>query len=175
MGARSLSITAVSVSIVFVFIRLIQIPIPATGGFTHIGAVAEIFVALAFGPIVAVIAAGVGAALADLSLGYGQWAPLSLLAHGSLGLVAGYIGWKQSSRRMLAAWFAGGIALVLIYFAGETLIPSLYGGSAGAILELPVNLFQVSLGVLGLLLLRLTRAAYPQIDQLAEDVRFEEV
>ena len=175
MSARFLSITAVSIAIVFVFIRLIQIPIPATGGFTHIGAVAEIFIALAFGPVVGVIAAGAGAALADLTLGYGQWAPLSLLAHGAPGVIAGFIGWKASSGRMLGAWLAGGIALVLVYFAGESLIPSLYGGSAAAILELPVNLFQVSLGILGLLLLRLTKAAYPQIDQLAEDVSFEEV
>ena len=175
MSARFLSITAISVAIVLVFIRLIQVPVPATGGFTHIGAVAEIFIALAFGPIVGVIAAGVGAALADLTLGYGQWAPLSLLAHAALGLLAGFIGWKKSSGRMLVAWLAGGIALVLIYFAAESLIPSLYGGPAAAVLELPINLFQVSLGILGLLLLRLTKTAYPRIDQLAEDVSFEEV
>lgn len=175
MSTRFLSITAVSIAIVFVFVRLIQVPIPATGGFTHIGAVAEIFIALAFGPVVGVIAAGAGAALADLTLGYGQWAPLTLLAHGSLGVLAGYIGWKKSSGRMLVAWLVGGLALVLVYFAGEALIPNLYGGPAAAILELPVNLFQVSLGILGLLLLRLTKAAYPQINQLAEDVSFEEV
>ncbi len=175
MRARFVSITAASIAIVFIFVRVIQVPIPATGGFTHIGAVAEIFIALAFGPIVGLIAAGVGAALADLSLGFGQFAPLTLLAHGSLGVLAGYIGWAKSSGRMVIAWLAGGAALVLIYFAGEWLIPSLYGGPAAAVVELPANIFQVSLGVLGLLLLRLTKAAYPQIDRLAEEVSFEEV
>lgn len=175
MRARTLSITAVSIAIVFVFVRLIQVPVPATGGFTHVGAVAEIFIALAFGPIVGLIAAGAGAALADLTLGYAQFAPLTLVAHAALGFLVGLIGWKASRGRMLAAWLAGGAALVMVYFAGESLFPTLYGGYAAALLELPVNLFQVSLGIVGLLLLRGTRAAYPQIDELAEDVSFEEL
>ena len=175
MRARRLSILAISIAIVFVFVRLIQVPVPATGGFTHIGAVAEVVLALAFGPVVGLVAAGVGAALADLTLGYGQFAPLTFLAHAALGLLVGLIGWKASRGRMLLAWLAGGLALVFVYFAGETLVPSLYGGYAAAIIELPVNLFQVSLGIIGLLLLVGARAAYPQIDTLADDPSFEEV
>lgn len=175
MSARRVSIMAVSIAIVFVFVRLIQVPIPATGGFTHIGAVAEVFIALAFGPIVGLVAAGAGAALADLFSGYVQFAPLTLLAHAALGGLVGYVGWKRGLYRSLLAWLAGGVALVLVYFAGESLVPSLYGGLAAATVELPINLFQVSLGILGLLLLRLTRAAYPSIDQVAEDAPFEEV
>ena len=42
-------------------IAVIRVPIPATGGYTHPGAVAEVFIALAFGPVVGMIAAGFGA------------------------------------------------------------------------------------------------------------------
>ena len=81
---------------------VVPIPIPATGGFTHPGAVAEMFVAMAFGPIVGMVAAGIGAAIADLGLGYGSFAPLTLIAHGALGYLAGWLGWKKGWGGMLA-------------------------------------------------------------------------
>jgi uncharacterized membrane protein len=172
MNARRIAITAVSIAIVTVLVASVPVPIAATGGFTHPGAVAEIFIALAFGPIVGMIAAGVGAALADLILGYGSFAPLTLIAHGSLGFLAGWLGWKKGWPGMILGWVVGGLALVAVYFVGEATV---YGfGLAGAIAELIPNLFQVTLGFLGLLLLVLVKRAYPQIEQLAEDVTFTE-
>jgi hypothetical protein len=76
---------------------------------------------------------------------------------------------------MLAGWLVGGIALVGIYFVGESLVANLYGGYAAALIELPFNLVQVGLGIFGIFLYRVTRAAYPRIDQLTEHPRFEEV
>jgi hypothetical protein len=73
---------------------------------------------------------------------------------------------------MLIGWVAGGLALVAVYFLGEA---TLYGyGMAGAAAELPFNLFQVGLGVLGLALYQLVKRAYPQIDQLAGKPAFQE-
>ncbi len=97
-----------SIAIVAVIVAIVPVPIPATGGFTHPGAVAEIFVALAFGPVVGLVAAGIGAAIADLALGYGSFAPLTLIAHGSLGLLAGYLGWKKGWGGMTWAGSLGG-------------------------------------------------------------------
>ena len=172
MSVRRISLIAVCIAIVAVLVSIVPVPIPATGGFTHPGAVAEIFVALAFGPIVGMVAGGVGAAIADLVLGYGSFAPLTLIAHGALGLLAGYIGWKKSGGNQVVGWIVGGLALVAVYFVGEATI---YGfGVAGALAEVPINLFQVALGVLGLLLFRLVRRGYPQIEQLGEDAVFEE-
>lgn len=176
MQARLVSLTAMSIAIVFVLVSSVQVPIVASEGFTHPGAVAEVFVALAFGPAVGAAAAAVGATLVDITSGqYAKFAPLTLLAHGALGFLVGSIGWKQGWARMLAGWIVGGLALVAIYFVGETLVVGLYGGYVVAVAELPFNLVQVALGVLGLLLLRLTKAAYPRIDRLAEAVSFEEV
>jgi uncharacterized membrane protein len=145
-------------------ILVIPVPIPATGGYTHPGAVAEIFIALAFGPGVGMIAAGLGAATADLLLGFGSFAPLSLVAHGALGFLAGYLGWRKGLRLQVAGWILGGLALVLIYFLGEATIYGL--GFPAAAAEVPVNLFQVSLGILGITLYKLVKAAYPQIELL---------
>ena len=172
MNARRIAITAVSIAIVTVLVASVPVPIAATGGFTHPGAVAEIFIAMAFGPIVGMIAAGVGAALADLILGYGSFAPLTLVAHGSLGFLAGWLGWKKGWPGMILGWVVGGLALVAVYFAGEATI---YGfGLAGAAAEVIPNLIQVALGFLGILLFVLVKRAYPQIEQLAEDVTFTE-
>ncbi len=172
MSTRAISITAVGIAIVAVFVAIVPVPIPATGGFTHPGAVAEIFVALAFGPIIGALSAGLGAAIADLVLGFGNFAPLTLIAHGALGFLAGWLGWKKGLKGYIAGWIAGGLALVVIYFLGEATI---YGfGVAGAALELPINLFQVGLGVLGILLLNLVKNAYPQIDQMAVETSFTE-
>lgn len=172
MNTRRLATTAMAIAIVFVLVRVVQIPIPATGGYTHLGAVGEIFVAIAFGPIVGAVAAGVGAALADLTSGFGSFAPLSLVAHGALGLLAGWLALKKTWLSMIVAWIVGGLALVVVYFAGEATV---YGvGVAGAAAEVAINLFQVALGFLGILLYQAVRRAFPQIDQMAQQTSFKE-
>ena len=171
MKAQTIAVAAVCIAIVAVLVASVPVPIPATGGFTHPGAVAEIFVAMAFGPLVGVVAAGVGAAIADLALGYGSFAPLTLIAHGSLGLLAGWLGWKKGWSGMLTGWIVGGLALVAVYWIGEATV---YGfGAAGASAELPINLLQVGLGILGILLFQLVKRAYPQIEQLAGGATFK--
>lgn len=172
MNARTIAVTAVSIAIVTVLVAIVPVPIAATGGYTHPGAIAEIFIAMAFGPIVGVVAAGIGAAIADLVLGFGSFAPLTLIAHGSLGFLAGWLGWKKGWSGMLTGWVVGGLALVAVYFVGEATV---YGfGVAGAGAEVPVNLFQVGLGILGIVLFQLVKRAYPQIEQLAEGPTFTE-
>jgi len=153
-------------------IIVVPIPIPVTGGFTHPGAIAEVFISLAFGPIIGMIAAGLGAATADLLLGYASFAPLSLIAHGALGFLVGFIGWKKDLRWMVVGWLAGGLALILIYFLGEVTI---YGmGVPVALVEVPINALQVSLGFLGIMLFRLVKAAYPQVEQLGGEIKFKQ-
>ncbi|MDJ0756229.1 MAG: ECF transporter S component [Ardenticatenaceae bacterium] len=172
MPVQRITLTAVCIAIVAVLVSSVPVPIAATGGFTHPGAIAEIFIALAFGPVVGGIAAAVGAAIADLALGYGSFAPLTFLAHGCLGVLSGYIGWKKGITGMVIGWIVGGLALVAVYFMGEATV---YGfGVAGAAAELPINLFQVGLGFFGLLLYQLVKRAYPQIDQLGGSPTYQE-
>ena len=173
LNARRIAVTAVSIAVVTVLVSSVPVPIPATGGFAHPGAVAELFVALAFGPIVGMIAAGVGGALADLILGYGTWAPLTLVAHGSLVLLAGWLGWRKGGFGRIAGWLAGGLALVAIYFAGQATVYGL--GVAGAAAEVVPNLLQVSLGLLGIALFVLVRRAYPRLEHLAAPAEFVDV
>ncbi|MDX1600041.1 MAG: ECF transporter S component [Anaerolineales bacterium] len=172
MSARSTAVAAVSIALVALFVMIVRIPVPATGGFWHMGVVAETFIAVAFGPLIGAVASGVGAALADTLSGYTSFAPLTLIAHGSTGLIVGWLGWRRGWTGMLLGWLFGGLAQVTVYFVGEATV---YGfGAAGALAELPGNLVQVGLGLLGLLLFRQVRAAYPQIEHLASGQPVEE-
>lgn len=171
MSTRSISVMAVSIAIVAVLVATVPIPNPM-GGFTHPGAIAEVFVAVAFGPVVGAVAAGIGAAIADLVLGYGSFAPLTLIAHGLLGYLVGLLGHKKGWSGMLIGWVAGGLALVAVYYIGEATVYSWGWEAAG--LEVVPNLGQVGLGILGIVLYQLVKRAYPQIEQMAGDVTFKE-
>jgi energy-coupling factor transport system substrate-specific component len=171
MNTRTIPLVAICIAIVTTFVSTARVPIAATGGFTHPGAIAEIFVALAFGPIVGMIAAGVGAAIADLISGYASFAPLTLVAHGLLGFLAGWLGWKKGQAAMFTGWIVGGLALVAVYFIGEATVYGM-GDVAGA--EVPINLLQVGLGIVGIGLFVWMKRSYPQIEQLAGDVSFTE-
>ncbi len=173
MSARRVSIIAIGIAVVTVTVRFLVIPAPGTGGFWHMGVIAEAFLAMAFGPIPGMVSAGVGAALADLSLGYAQFAPLTLIAHGATGLLIGLLAWKKGLIGSIVGVLVGGAAQVAVYFVGEATI---YGAEiAGAASEVPGNVVQVSLGFFGLLLFAIVRYVYPQIENLAEDPTFEEV
>jgi uncharacterized membrane protein len=164
MSAQRITLTAVGIALVAVLIVLTPVPVTATGGYVHAGTIAEIFFAIAFGPIVGAVAAGVGGAIADLYLGFAAYAPLTLLAHGSLGFIAGRLGSGRSLLWQVVGWIIGGLLLVALYFVGQI---TFYGYTvANALVELPLNLLQVGLGVLGLALYQLVRAAYPPLDRL---------
>lgn len=174
MNARRVAILAVSIALVTVVIAYgPKVPVPATGGFGHLGFIVEVFIALAFGPLIGGLAAGIGAALSDLILGFASFAPLTLVAHGVAAFLVGLLGFRRGWGLAIAAWVVGGLAQVGLYFLGEATI---YGfGFAVALAEVPINLVQVGVGIFGVLLYQLVKLAYPQIDQLAEPPVYEEV
>jgi len=119
-----IAVVALMIAITAVFTVAVQVPIPATTGYVNFSDVAIYFTAFLFGPWVGFVAGGVGTALADLSLGYAQFAPLSFVAHGLEGLLAGYIVhrlYPQVTRgsnplwRVLSAlgWILGSIPFIL--------------------------------------------------------------
>lgn len=166
VNTRRIAIVAVMIAAVAVFTRFIVIPIGT--GFFNFSDVAIYFAAFAFGPWVGLAAGGVGAALADISLGYSQFAILTFFAHGLEGLVAGYLGKDQPLSRMLLAWAAGTIVMVGLYFIGEYAVPALWGGPPQALTEWPFNIVQnVAGGIVGIPLVVAVRRAYPPITRMA--------
>ena len=153
------------IAVVAVFTRSIVIPIGT--GFFNFSDVAIYFAAFAFGPWVGLVAGGVGTALADISLGWAQFAILTFFAHGLEGLVAGYLGRGNDRLRMFLGWLAGTVVMVGIYFLGEAAVPAVWGGLPQALTEWPFNLLQnVVGGIVGIPLVLAVRRAYPPITQM---------
>ena len=162
VNVRRITVTALMAALVFVLTSIPRIPVPATGGYLHLGDVAIAFAAFAFGPSVAMAAGAMGTGLADL-LGFPQWAIFSVLVHG-------FQGWAMASlvRRGVTPLSAALSILVgtLIVVAGYFLAGVVLEGPAVAALELVPNLIQGGSGwLIGLPLYLAVRLAYPAIDR----------
>lgn len=165
---RDIAITAMMIALVAVVTRFLIVPIGA--GFFNLSDAAVYFTAFTFGPVIGFLAGGIGAALADLSAGYAAFAPLTFMAHGLQGLVAGLIvvrGPGSLVARMVLAAVAGTLTMAGIYFLGEYFGANLgWGGPAQALTELPFNLLQNVIGAaIAIPLSLLVRRAYPPINR----------
>lgn len=92
-GNERLMITYSAMMIAFVFLTTVvfNLYIPATQGFFNIGETGVYLAAITGGPIVGMIGGGVGSMLADLFLGYGVYAPATLVVKGLEGFIVGYL------------------------------------------------------------------------------------
>lgn len=163
---RDIALTAVMIALVAVVTRFLVVPVGQ--GFFNFSDAAVYFAAFTFGPSIGFLAGGIGAALADLSLGYAAFAPLTFLAHGLQGLVAGLViryGRGTPVLRMVVAAVAGTVTMAGIYFLGEYFGAGLgWGGPAQAVTELPFNILQNIGGALvAIPLSLLVRRAYPPL------------
>lgn len=141
MKAREIALSGVMTALVFVITRTFVLPIPQTKGFFNLGEAGVYASALLFGPLVGALAGGVGSALADLSLGYAQYAPFTLVIKGLEGAVVGLVARTVSPGVWRSGLGAGALAAV-IFLAAE----------AAAVRAAAAVLLGVAIG--GLLLLR---------------------
>jgi len=164
-GALRIALVAVLSAVVVVFTMIVRIP--TAKGYLNLCDVAVCFIAFTFGPWTALLAGGIGAAMADLFSGYAQWAPISFVCHGLEGLLVALavrkkpVGWLQ---RILAA---GGALLSVVggYFVLSGLLVS---GFSVALAEVPENLGQVVVGlILGAAVAAAVKKAYPPVEELA--------
>lgn len=122
MRAQGLRLTRATVFTVLVYAATIAVQIyqPATGGYFNVGESMIYLAALLSTPLVAGVAGGVGAALADLSTGYGIFAPGTLVIKFAEGYVAGILVSKlRNVHGAVRAAITGGVyaCLFLVVFA----------------------------------------------------------
>ncbi len=165
VNIRRMTLTALMAALIFVMTTLPRIPVPATGGYVHLGDAGIVFAACAFGPWVSMSAGGLGTALADL-LGFPQWAVFSLIVHGLQGFLVGLILRRGLTVvRGVVATVVGVIVVVAGYFVAGTLLE----GSAVAVLEILPNTLQALSGsVIGIPLYWAVRRAYPPLEKYRE-------
>jgi energy-coupling factor transport system substrate-specific component len=147
---------------VAVFTLAIRVPFAPTRGYFNFSDVAVFLAGFAFGPWIGLVAGGVGTAMADLIGGYTLYAPLTFLAHGLEGFLAGAIaGRRQGVWRMALGWAAGATVMLAVYFLGEAFVFGMGIGPA-ATEAVTVNLPQVTAGgIVSVPLVLALRRAYP--------------
>jgi energy-coupling factor transport system substrate-specific component len=161
---RQIVLSGVMIALVAVFTLAIRVPFAPTRGYFNFSDVAVFLAGFAFGPWIGLVAGGVGTALADLAGGYVMYAPLTFLAHGLEGLVAGLIaGRSRAVGRMVVGWAAGALVMLALYFVGEAFVFRIGVGPA-ATEAVTVNLPQVVAGgIVSIPLVLALWQAYPPI------------
>ena len=152
VDARTIAAAGVMLAFVFVMTRVPQVPI-GPSGYIHLGDTAIYAAAFLLGPIVGTFAAAFGTMFADLSAGYGSYAPGTFVIHGLQGLAAAIIAWRKGLPHMVAAVIVGGAIVVVGYFlyqwavlqqgigvAAEGLWPNTFQVVAGAAIAIPLTL-----------------------------------
>jgi uncharacterized membrane protein len=119
---RELTLTALFIALVAVATMAINIPMVATQGYINVGDTLIFVAALLGGPKVGLLAGGIGSAMADLLLGYGQWAPWTLVVKGVEGLIVGLLAYsvfkqtKAVNFRVIIAMVIAAIWMVVGYY-----------------------------------------------------------
>ena len=130
LGPRTLALTAVFTTLVFAA-TLISVSTPVTGGYFNLGESMVYTAAILGGPLVGGIAGGLGSSLADLYLGYSQYAPGTLVIKGVEGLLAGLVYGKLRRYEKIRG-FTPILALIIglgILAAGMIVYGGIYGGA----------------------------------------------
>ena len=148
---RTMVMAAVLAALACVATMVVQIPSPMNG-YVNLG---DCFVLLSgwlLGPWWGGAAGGIGSMLADLVLGYGHYAPGTLIIKGLMALVGALIfkAFGKSSVGALISGLVSEIIMVAGYFGYAAL---LLGKGIGAAASIPGNLVQGAMGlVIGLVL-----------------------
>lgn len=145
-------VTALFAALICVATMLVQIPIPATGGYANLGDGIILICAFLMSPVHAVCAAGLGSMLADVLAGYVSFAPGTLVIKAGVALIAALIyrrfGMKRKGKGSLISMIVAGIVaeafMVLGYFFYESVLMGVGIAAAGAI---PGNIGQGLVGV----------------------------
>lgn len=148
-----LALATIFAALVFIVTSQIPpIPIPATSGYFNVGETVIYIAALLFGSFVGAISGGIGAALADIYLGFSIFAPGTLIIKSVEGALVGYLNLKIKkylSNTTVCAVISvtvGGLEMVAGYFLYEQLVVGYPAALAFA--EVPFNIVQMLIGLI---------------------------
>jgi len=144
MNLRRLVLTAMFAALVAVATMVINVPTIATRGFINVGDTMIFVTGVFMGPAVALLAGGIGSALADLLLAYTHWAPWTLVIKGLEGFIVGSLAqahfkkYQRISWRTVAAMVLAAAWMVLGYYIAGGIMR----GFRVALASVPGNIIQ---------------------------------
>lgn len=152
MSKKTLKIvlSALFAAIVCVLTFFPKLPIPATGGYIHLGDSICLAASWLLGPVFGSLAAGVGSALADAIGGYWFYVPatfiIKTLAYFAAGLLfRNFKNRMPKTAALLVSAVVGELIMVLGYFLFEWAF--LDSAFAAAISGVPANIIQGCAGI----------------------------
>lgn len=146
---RFLTYTSIMTALCTVATMIIQIPVPATTGYIHLGDSIILLSAFLFGPVTGLIVGSIGSALADLLTGYAIWVPFTFVIKGIMGLVMGYFSMKSKDKLLSIPVITGSILTEIVMLLGYFLSAIiLYGNVATAFSSMLSNLIQAVGGII---------------------------
>jgi uncharacterized membrane protein len=147
-----ITLAAIFTTLVFIVTSQIPpIPIPATSGYFNVGETIIYIAALLFGPLVGALSGGTGAMLADMYLGFGVFAPGTLVIKGAEGAIVGFLNLQlrkyvpNATACAVVSVTVGGLEMVTGYFLYEQLV--LGYPFVLALAEVPFNIVQMLIGL----------------------------
>ena len=147
MKVKRLTLGGVMAALVFVMTYFPKVPVPATGGYIHLGDGAIFLASMLLGPL-SVAAAAIGSALSDLVGGYVTYVLPTLVIKGLMALVVWLLYRPGRPLRQLLAFFLAEALMAAGYFLTEWALM----GLAPALAAVVPNLIQGAAGVgLGML------------------------
>jgi len=168
---KKLVVTAIAAALTLAVTALIQFPAPVAQGYINVGDAIIFISAVLFGPIVGLLAGGLGSMLADVITGYVHWALPTLIIKGAEGFIVGLFAAffkKLNVNRIVGAilsMFTGAVVCLAGYFFAAA---AMYSSFAVAGFDLISNLIQISisLGIAITVLSVLPKKVYSEFDEI---------
>ena len=145
-----------------VAVATIMVSIPVGLGYLNFGEILIYTAAFLFGGVVGGIAGGVGAAAADVILGWAFYAPITFVVKGGEGLLVGKFSGKSVKSKILAVGIGAPIMII-----GYTLARMYFEGIPAALFqELPIDILQATVGAA--IAIPISQAIKTKIPELTE-------
>ena len=159
------TVTAILAALICVATMIVQIPIPATGGYANLGDGIILISSFLLPVGCSITAAALGSALADLLLGYVAFIPGTLMIKSFMAFLSWLVLHSfhqiETDRKAICAMIFSGIAsevfMVIAYFGYEAVI---MGTGLGAAAGIPGNIGQ---GICGIIVSCILTPAFSRI------------
>ncbi|MGN0784795.1 MAG: ECF transporter S component [Candidatus Aphodomorpha sp.] len=109
-------------AMIFLLTAVVSIPIPGGAGYINLGDAGVLTAAALLGGWWGAACAGIGSALADLFLGFGVYAPATLVIKGGMALLAAFLLKKMPKKLSVVALLLSALLVPVGYFVYESLL-----------------------------------------------------
>ena len=154
MKVKKLVLAALFAALAYCATLIIHIPSPI-GGYINLGDCIVLLAGWLLGPAYGAAAAGLGSALADLTLGYTSYIPGTFVIKALMAVVAYYAAKAVPGKTVVKSVVSGVLAEVVMvggYFCFEATI---LGNGLGAAVGIASNLMQALAGIVCAVLIKL--------------------